>query len=101
MKIKDLAKQDGSAGSNGAWRSVSFIDIEGNPRRSIFHYSTLMLQYTSAPDIDGPCSWDGSTSTVFTSTGHGSVSDQGGMNQLFRALDMPFYFSRAGGATIR
>src|SRR5439155_21739885 len=34
------------------------------------------------------------------STGHGSVSDQSGMNQAFRLLGLPLYFSRKGGADI-
>jgi len=34
------------------------------------------------------------------SIGHGSKSDQGGMNRLFRALNAPYYYSRKGSANI-
>lgn len=62
----------------------------------VFHYSTLMLAW----HIGERGKWDGNVDTVYYSTGHGSVSDQNGMNNLFARLGMPFYFSRAGGARI-
>ena len=34
------------------------------------------------------------------STGWGSVSDQGGLNVAFKALGLPLYFTRKGGASI-
>lgn len=83
MRIKDLARQDGTAGSGGAWRART-LKGEDATYRYVYHYDTLMLAI-------GP---DG---VEFAGIGHGSVSDQGGMNTLFKALNLPLYFSRAGG----
>lgn len=93
MRVRDLAHKDGKAGSNGAWHSYTY----STGHRDIYHYSTLMLAYDTL--VDG-VHWDGNLDTVYVSTGHGSVSDQGGMNQLFRELGMPLRFDRAGGAAI-
>jgi len=38
--------------------------------------------------------------TLDYSLGWGSVSDQGGMNKVFRELCIPLYYSRKGGAEI-
>lgn len=82
----------------GPWRSLDVPDLTVSGRkivrRSVYHYSTLMLSFTVTEDGD----WDGSP--VVTSTGHGSVSDQQGMNKLFARLGMPLYFSRKGGASV-
>ena len=69
------------------------VSVSANGTRYICHYWTTML--VVAQDEDG--NW----SPVDYSTGHGSVSDQGMMNRLFRALPgCNLYFSRAGGASI-
>jgi hypothetical protein len=68
------------------------VEHSGN-ERTIFHYGTVMLRWTTYPN--------GLREVDYASTGWGSVSDQGGMNQLFRALGAPLYFSRKGGAEIR
>lgn len=73
------------AGCTKNWRSEDY-----NGYREVYHYSTLMLKF----DIS-------TREVIYTSTGHGSVSDQQTMNQLFARLEMPLYFSRAGGAEIR
>lgn len=101
-RIATLVHKDGKAGSKLSWRSTHYTDSAGNQRRQIHHYGTLMLEYTEVPtgSQTWPFTWDGSTTTVYYDTGHGSVSDQGGMNQFFRKLDMPWRYSRAGGASI-
>lgn len=63
--------------------------------RVVYHYSTVMLEYVTEDD---GYTWDGDIDTVIFSTGHGSVSDQNGMNKLFRETGIPAYFERAGGA---
>jgi hypothetical protein len=51
-------------------------------------------------------SWSGDEDGIFyvyTSTGHGSVSDQGGMNTAFKVLGLPLRYDRdyrGGGARI-
>lgn len=62
--------------------------------RTIYHYETAMLTFPI--DSEG----NPNPETLHMSLGYGSVSDQGGMNRLFRALDVPFYYSRKGGADI-
>lgn len=88
------------AGRAGKWRSYDTDKaVDGSPlprRRHVLHYDTTML--TFGVDDDGK--WDGNLDTVDYSTGHGSVSDQNGMNRLFARLGMPLYFKRAGGASI-
>lgn len=68
----------------GHWR----VDVYADGQRDIWHYSTRMLSVTAEGEI------------IHLSTGHGSVSDQGMMNKLFRALGSGLYFSRKGGAEI-
>jgi len=109
--ITDLARKDTRAGSNGSWRaetypqSYGYVEHKGliqRGYREVWHYSTLMLRYgyETSYEQPGPLEWDQDLNTVYASTGNGSVSDQHGMNQLFRALGMPLNFSRAGGAVI-
>jgi hypothetical protein len=86
----------GCAGSNGAWRverdeSDPFVGQE----YSLWHYSTRMLRWRS--------SRRSGTELLDYSTGHGSVSDQGGMNTAFRELGLPYRFdrdARGGGPRI-
>jgi hypothetical protein len=87
-----IRRTRGTAGSNGAWR------VERDPDGStatLWHYSTAMLSW----NVERP-----SDPTVLDwSIGHGSVSDQGGMNQAFRVLGLPYRFdrdARAGGPRI-
>ena len=77
----------GRAGSNGSWR----IEHGLNDNVELWHYSTLMLSWIDTSH--GAC-------VTYISTGHGSVSDQGGMNQAFRLLNLPYRFVRAGGAVV-
>lgn len=94
--IRDVARGRAlRAGSGGAWR----LDETMCGRRGIYHYGTLMIAFTVVNE-DGLVEWDGDPGNVYLSTGNGSVSDQGGMNEIFKTLGMPFYFSRKGGATI-
>lgn len=94
MRIKQLARVNGTAGSNGSWRSYHNYDEATNEgQHEVWHYSTLMLAWTTKGH-------DGEITSMRTSTGHGSVSDQGAMNQLFRELGVDLYFSRKGGADI-
>lgn len=76
----------------GHWSSTS-----EDGRRTIWHYTTRML--TLPIDQDNQPITD--TGGLFRmSIGNGSVSDQGGMNRLFKQLGIPFYYSRKGGADI-
>lgn len=91
MRIADLATQEGRAGSHGSWEAVRL----GN-QHLVYHYNTLMLRFT----IDHKGRWDGNLDTVQTDLGRGSVSDQNGMNTLFKKLGIPLRYNRAGGAEI-
>lgn len=90
MRIQDLADK---GATSGHWSSITY-----NNRRDVYHYATLMLSF-GIKDND-PTTWDGDIDTVAYSTGHGSVSDQNGMNKLFARQAMPFYYQRSGGAQI-
>jgi hypothetical protein len=73
-------------GRAGKWR----VTRDGSVCE-LWHYSTLMLRWEDTGH--GAQVW-------YTGTGHGSVSDQGGMNTAFKVLGLPLYFSRKGGAEI-
>ncbi len=59
---------------------------------SLYHYSTRMLVWREDVPAD--------SAVLDWSLGHGSVSDQNGMNTAFRVLALPYYYSRKGGADI-
>lgn len=79
-------------GTAGHWRVEREIRDEFTVCR-LYHYSTCMLTWRDDYPID--------PDILDYSLGWGSVSDQGGMNQAFRALGIPLYFSRKEGAEIR
>lgn len=90
MTIREIiANGSGRAGSNGAWR----VEDTPNCNLVLTHYGHFMLRWNPANPAD--------PAVLDYSIGHGSVSDQGGMNTAFRVLGLPLYFSRAGGAEIR
>jgi hypothetical protein len=85
MTLKGIIEAGkGRAGSNGAWR----METHGFVRR-LYHYRTLMLEYRIVRTRDGY-----GHSVISMSEGNGSVSDQGGMNTAFRALNLPYRFDR-------
>lgn len=92
MRIRDLARKDGRAGSEGSWKSQTFTFSNGVEVREIYHYGHHMLSFRITDPSD--------TNYLDYSIGWGSVSDQGGMNQLFLTLGLPYYYSRLGGASI-
>lgn len=96
-KIVDCAhRQTSGAGSNGAWRSVDTTAPHSRICvRDIFHYGTCMMSFITNNDGE----WDGKE--IYSHIGRGSVSDQMGMNKLFREMNMPYYYQRQGGARIR
>ena len=75
----------------GAWSRSAIDDVDGKVRGRVglYHYSTLMA--TWHPD-------DPRGTFVPVSVGWGSVSDQGGMNQVMRQLGVDLYYVRKGGA---
>jgi hypothetical protein len=88
---------EGFAGSNRSWHvNGSHMGITNDGRdiivKHLYHYGHHMLSWRA----DNPSD----ENYLDYTTGHGSVSDQGGMNRAFRALGIPRYFSRAGGAEI-
>lgn len=70
-------------GKAGHWRVE-----QQNGYSRLFHYSTLMAV------------WKGHKIHYMT-IGHGSMSDQGGMNIFFKELNVPYYYSRRGFPQIR
>ena len=87
--------KDGKTHRAGAWSAVDSMSSQGWTRlRQVYHYNTLMLEFASQhyerPERDGAWVVDP------ISLGHGSVSDQQGVNQLLRGTG--WYYSRQGGA---
>lgn len=78
-------------GKAGHWRVEREIRDEYTVCH-LYHYNHKMLSWRDDYPID--------ENYLDYSTGWGSVSDQGGMNQAFRILGIPLYFQRAGGAVI-
>lgn len=84
MRITDIIQN--RRGTAGAWRVKTTDD-----GRELWHYNTRMLLWTDT--INGPELLD-------HSIGWGSVSDQNGVNTAFRTLNLPYRYTRAGGARI-
>lgn len=99
MRIAELPFKDGRAGSNNAWRSTT---EDGDGFRRIYHYGHLMMtieiDHTGCPAYLDRYPVESIIHQM--NTGWGSVSDQGGMNQMFRALNVRYYFVRRGGPRI-
>lgn len=89
MSIRDIIVR--GKGIAGAWR-VERDELDGETVCHLYHYSTKMLSWRESEPTD--------ETILDYSLGWGSVSDQNGMNTAFRALGIPLYFSRAGGASI-
>jgi hypothetical protein len=91
MSIRELIAGTDKARTDtrtaGAWRVQKCANIA-----TLWHYGTRMLTW----NVNDPRDPD----YLDYSLGWGSVSDQNGMNTAFRILDIPLYFSRAGGACI-
>ncbi len=81
----------------GAWESVE-RGVHGmcDVRRHVYHYETDMLSFVVKRTPGTVAEWDGNLETVDYSIGHGSVSDQNGMNKLFARLSMPLVYLRDG-----
>lgn len=74
----------------GHWRiEREMCDPFVGPEFSLWHYSTRMLHWIDYPN---------GAVIVSVSLGHGSVSDQQGLNRAFMSLRIPLYYSRKGGA---
>jgi hypothetical protein len=92
--LGDIIKNhEGTAGSNRSWRvwKADSDPYRGN-EYELWHYSTLMLKWRESKRYG--------VELLFWSTGHGSKSDQQGMNTTFQMLNVPYRFDRAGGSTI-
>src|SRR5215831_6983031 len=95
MTIAEIIRnRQGRAGSNGSWRVEPCIDSDPfvGSEYELWHYGVRMLVWRHSIRYGNEA--------LDMSIGHGSVSDQGGMNTAFRVLGLPYYFSRAGGAEI-
>lgn len=81
----------GRAGSNGSWRV--YATTEGiTTVWELWHYSTLMLkwEYVCVHVPGDPTPLQTEHRVVYKSIGHGTVSDQHGMNTAFRVLGLPY-----------
>lgn len=98
MRIAQLVSQRKSMTlmserSAKAWRIVKddYDPYQGTTYQW-WHYGTKMAEWNESTRYGIVLTdWD---------TGYGSVSDQNGMNILFRELGLPYRFDRAGGAKI-
>jgi hypothetical protein len=90
MTIAEIVRNGkGTAGHGHSWE----VTLGGKGQRYLTHHGHLMLIWHRA--------YNGRYIVTYADTGHGSVSDQGGMNKAFRELGAPYYYSRKGGAEIR
>lgn len=97
MRIRDLhphrtpfgAGRTRRAGSNRSWGTRDYWEAHCRVR-DVYHYDTLMLRFNG----DGTA--DPAWFAVPMSLGHGTVSDQQGVNQLLSGSR--YRYSRAGGA---
>jgi hypothetical protein len=78
-----IRRAHGRAGSNGAWRVER---MESGTIATLWHYSTPMLTWA----VDQPAN----PAVLDYGIGHGSVSDQGGMNVAFRTLGLALRYDR-------
>lgn len=93
MKIADMSPTvtpwvAGRTRRVGKWSYADMINRNGSRIRMVYHYTTLMVGFV---ERDG---WEPWTIMV----GHGSVSDQNGVNKLLK--DFGYYYSRKGGAKV-
>ncbi len=82
--------QDGRNLVASSWRAVDSVDQFGEKVRRVWHYNTLMCEFVAQND-DATEWWCG-----VLSVGHGSVSDQQGMNTLLRSVGSPLLMFRDG-----
>ena len=89
MRIIDMRPEitpweDGQSRKVGKWSYVDYYQSIGGHCRDIYHYDTLMLTFVGferefdAERGEMTLEWQ----AFPVSIGHGSVSDQGGINQL-------------------
>lgn len=95
MTIRDIIRN--GKGRTHGWvvTEYKWNNDESSPwtYHSLYHHGTRMATWKVNDD-------NGLTEIVSLSLGWGSVSDQNGMNTLFRELGAPYRFNRAGGASI-
>lgn len=75
MRPERTAWKDGKRRKVGNWSFRDTYQTDYGCVREIFHYTTKMGEYNGDSD---KMTWE----FIPVSIGHGSVSDQGGMNQL-------------------
>jgi hypothetical protein len=82
-----ISRGHGRAGSGGAWRvERDESDPYVGQDYTLWHYATPMLRWRKSTRYG--------VELIDAGTGHGSVSDQGGMNTAFRVLGLPYRFDR-------
>lgn len=91
MTIAEIIRN--GKGKAHAWRvERDYLTDSEWTKHVLWHYSTPMAGwYRRGNEVR----------FTFLSLGHGSVSDQNGMNTLFRQFGTGWYYSRKGGAAIR
>lgn len=98
MSIREMIRRrKGSAGSHDSWtvtRLADRADEDGWKYYSLWHYNHAMAYWR-----EGPGGHFGGYPVEILSlgVGRGTVSDQGGMRELFRELRAPYRFDRSGG----
>lgn len=103
MTIAEIIKAGkGTAGHNGSWKVTCINEehmsqalpggYEPWPCYQLTHYGTVMLEWVVGKH---------GSYVVNAFTGHGSVSDQGGMNTAFKVLGLDLYYTRKGGGEIQ
>lgn len=84
--------QEGQMLSAHNWSAEDWTDTEGNSRRTVYHYSTRMVEFVQ---LSWMTDWSVDEDTI--SLGWGSVSDQNGMNNLIRSYGFRYRRDERGG----
>ncbi|HSW91501.1 MAG TPA: hypothetical protein VLG09_02555 [Candidatus Saccharimonadales bacterium] len=76
-------------GTIGAWSISQDVDKDNKTYYHLYHYATRMVSWYRNED--------GTAEVFYTNIGHGSVSDQQGVNAALYELNAPMRYARNGG----
>jgi len=90
-KVQELSPIYGAEWKNdqtltaSSWRATDWLSYGEWHRRDVYHYSTLMATFHRP-------AYGGAWQLTYANTGWGSVSDQGGMNEIL--VGTPYRYRR-------
>jgi hypothetical protein len=94
MRLEQILENrvPGKTATAGHWFSYCWENDDGELILNVTHHFTQMIQFkirNKQPYFPIPV-----RSVLHVDTGHGSKSDQKGMNRIFVALGLPWYYAR-------